>query len=1142
MQKVKPDPDGAANIPETPTSGSTATSHDGNAIEEAFETSVQSIAQEEFGKTSASFGPLGDAADERQQTDKHNSIPLFRSIAPKPCHTPVVRFHPVQTVSPDYTMTSHAPLDADGFISFGGYERYIPYGSRAGRVPRSEYANTVVPHQNLHVSGQTTLRLYQVVPKSRTTLIDPQATSSLKSSLYARRERLAREHEQATLSTSDFTSWNCSHLTTRSKLDSSAPTHASVNFSASLSDQAKTDTPTSDVVLNVNRLRPSAELLTRLGRQLVESQYKRLTVEECGCGKVRHFDTPTENAEESSELLDDATSEFSEDLLAVRESTHLEWRKKPEYPRWNRVRALCSTHQCPFIPSTMFQFHRHLEQGHQRMMRCVVHRDRKPTSLDPDLPAATELALPLIISPHSRTIQRVTCPVCPDFQKPITTVIDHIDRAHPFISASLFAKPFRHFCGICGIMTNTQTGSCRRASSGSYVHYSCSPNTKNVRYAAWANCDAHSLACLMLNPNRHSRLSLSESMVRQLYHSMDYVLSINTGRSRLWTVDTFTLRCTLAVSSLFGELIHIPSRRCTFSLARCDLNEINTQTVPTSSASGSSEPRVVDEMSVSSSSSAPNSPPQTRLSALETLIQPSVIPASGSSEAVLLSVVPALENHSSYPPKRLHSSFITSEPQVKVSRVTADEETPVQHLTDEFNSQQTILVDLTNGDSSEVVRNGSTSLEDLSRNSNDSKPNNPHPSHSSTFIRFDKPSSETFARIPRVLHEVCELCDAFVRSCRQHLIEKHGDHLVNRLKGHPIVCPSCPVMFVELSRFLSHGRIVHQCLMPKEVCDQLPMDRIPTVLRGAALLDLRTLQTHSKHSLRKRTAVPAFVPPNIVTYHKSVSNLPMYSCSVCASAFVSLIHLDLHTTLAGHQYWCALCPFACRKGTDLISHHSAFHQIIAPNVVEPVPVPVVPTNCVNILPKPVPSVLSSILPSQLSSVVGQAQSSLAGHIHPCNMCPVFCLTLEDLNLHRTSVHKCSFLSRPQNTNTTGCQSPSTSANGAPTVIIASGTTPISSTLRQLRPTGVQRTRVIFPNTTSGLNTLLNIRQPVIVRPQNPLTSSTMNFPIHSSSIPSAPVVSSAAASMSDNEDLACPMCDFQSRNRAEVMQHIVDAH
>lgn len=114
---------------------------------------------------------------------------------------------------------------------------------------------------------------------------------------------------------------------------------------------------------------------------------------------------------------------------------------------------------------------------------------------------------------------------------------------------------------------------CHIGSSGSYVHYLCYPNTKSIRYAAWANCDAHSLACLMLNPNRHSRLSLSESMVRQLYQSMDYVLSINSGRSRLWTIDSFTLRCTLAVSSLFGELIHIPSNGNNTSLTRCELDE-----------------------------------------------------------------------------------------------------------------------------------------------------------------------------------------------------------------------------------------------------------------------------------------------------------------------------------------------------------------------------------------------------------------------------------------------------------------------------------------------------------------------------------------------------------------------------------------
>lgn len=123
------------------------------------------------------------------------------------------------------------------------------------------------------------------------------------------------------------------------------------------------------------------------------------------------------------------------------------------------------------------------------------------------------------------------------------------------------------------------------------------------------------------------------------------------------------------------------------------------------------------------------------------------------------------------------------------------------------------------------------------------------------------------------------------------------DQLVCRLNGHPIICPSCPTMFIDLSRFLSHLRLTHYCLVPREVCDQLPMDRIPNILRGASLSDLRTLETYSKQSLRKRTAIPDCVPPNIVTYDKSVSNLPMYSCSVCASAFVSLIHLDLHTTL-----------------------------------------------------------------------------------------------------------------------------------------------------------------------------------------------------------------------------------------------------
>lgn len=167
-------------------------------------------------------------------------------------------------------------------------------------------------------------------------------------------------------------------------------------------------------------------LLLIVGRQLVESQYKKLTFEECGCGKVRHFETPTYGSEKSSELQDNMESGSNDDQLAVRESTHLEWRKKPEHPRWVRVRALCGTHKCPFTPTTMFQFHRHLEQGHQRMWRCSVRRRREPSPMSTELPP--DLTLPLIISPHVRSIQRVTCPVCPDFRNTVSIVVEHIDR------------------------------------------------------------------------------------------------------------------------------------------------------------------------------------------------------------------------------------------------------------------------------------------------------------------------------------------------------------------------------------------------------------------------------------------------------------------------------------------------------------------------------------------------------------------------------------------------------------------------------------------------------------------------------------------------------------------------------------------
>lgn len=201
----------------------------------------------------------------------------------------------------------------------------------------------------------------------------------------------------------------------------------------------------------------------------------------------------------------------------------------------------------------------------------------------------------------------------------------------------------------------------------------------------------------------------------------------------------------------------------------------SNESVPAFSVGGLPEPKVIDEISVSSSSSAANSPIQAKLMALETGTQLNVSSATVYSEAVPISTALSIENHSGYASKRLYNSQSTrkaiSERKPKVPRIAAGEEIYMHHSSKEFSSQQTIMVDLTNGDSSEVECNGSWLA--TARNSN-YKVDTVEVSRLPPFIGSDKFGSSTLARIARVVQEVCELCNAFVRSCRQHLIEKHG--------------------------------------------------------------------------------------------------------------------------------------------------------------------------------------------------------------------------------------------------------------------------------------------------------------------------------------------------------------------------------
>ncbi|VDP86263.1 unnamed protein product [Echinostoma caproni] len=173
MPQVKPDPDGALNTSGPFAFGKTVSSADCEVTESTTETPSTSITGSHSEKLPATRDRIA-VSDESQHTDKQKSSQALRRIAPKPYQPPIVRFHSPLTTSPNLSVTHSTSFDADGFISFGGFERYIPSNNRSMDVPRAEYANTIVPHKNIHVSGRTTLRLYQVVPKSRTTIFLPQ--------------------------------------------------------------------------------------------------------------------------------------------------------------------------------------------------------------------------------------------------------------------------------------------------------------------------------------------------------------------------------------------------------------------------------------------------------------------------------------------------------------------------------------------------------------------------------------------------------------------------------------------------------------------------------------------------------------------------------------------------------------------------------------------------------------------------------------------------------------------------------------------------------------------------------------------------------------------------------------------------------
>ncbi|VEL27673.1 unnamed protein product [Protopolystoma xenopodis] len=148
-------------------------------------------------------------------------------------------------------------------------------------------------------------------------------------------------------------------------------------------------------------------------------------------------------------------------------------------------------------------------------------------------------------------------------------------------------------------------------------------------------------------------------------------------------------------------------------------------------------------------------------------------------------------------------------------------------------------------------------------------------------------------------------------------------------------------------------------------------------------------------------------------------------------------------------------------------------------------------------------------------------------LYSCTFCPVFCLTLNDLALHLSSAHE-----------------------GRTEIPLSLDNSEHSSS----SPTKVSHIHVTIMKQSAGIQPSFSLKKsnpnmsPISTEYRSLFDdlASVVNAPAaNRCSPPQSPVRdfrNCVLASDDVDDDIVCPECDFSSKDRDEVMQHITDTH
>ncbi|CAL8100302.1 unnamed protein product [Calicophoron daubneyi] len=1191
--------------------------------------------------------------------------PLLPKTNRRKSPLPRTRSPPTQTRK--HIAPKHDPKNSV-LISFAAYDQCVPCISQSRRFRRVAYANSLMSQKNITVPSNRGLRMYNILPRSR--LVND-----------ASHPEVPDTNSDVTASMTASSSLNPVDTTVQDLSDGGASSSSDFTSDSSVQNTASDFHAKTHEFVRRLPLRPSCELLVRVGRGLVRSQYERMKDRSCvaegNSGDEAESPVPKRKRSENGKTSDQRASP-DESLLSAPVVSHLEWRKKEIVQRWCHVRAMCSTRMCPYTATSIFALHRHLEQGHQRMVSCLDEmklsvvtpkyqggkstRCRIPSFKPSKVRLDDHFLVPVVTDVTQSVSPTPSCPVCNHCDYSWMVIMKHMNRVHPFVSFGPIQKPVYINCAVCGqcirIDTTLNIPSRLNTAEHGLMHPACFPKPDSHRNASWAAYDAHALTCLMLFPNIRSRILVPVILADLLYRSLDRMLS----PSEIWRTEDLALRCSLAVSSLYGELVEgvtgdvsvenlkppnsvtrsQPEQAikniCKPTKSRMDLVDALqpcTQSIPKAPQGEElreNRKRLIQPFNPSCSKSAtttthsvppviapkmnfrlilppanstnlnpgkfvlaPSSALRTPQTILPAVVTPSVvIPPNPQmvSQNALFSIQqnilpqthpPALQVISSQSLSSIGRTDIElpRSPPVALSTTAS---VPISRSP----AKSVVSIDLTRDHTSYtsppktiVTENPSSSLDSkrdalqAHRLSGKMKRSNPVISSMCVLCELHVPTAPLERRrhlvtVHRVqlgaaptfhclhcgqlfwtseectCHQVvsCESCSSF-NICKStyylHWVLCHQLNLFKLLRDRPLSCKLCDFKCTSIQIFTTHLREQHYSVIPLDLLRKfgqlyftpLELDSCPFV-RSTELIPLYTMTTNKRKPLANVRALP----PPIVSYDPDDLRRQIFMCSVCNAQFISVTYCDLHMVQAGHQYFCPLCPYSSDRAATLCAHHTSVHLNEIQGASGPSEkgfkifrVDSFDINKVSKTVIPLPNSVSSpsLPPSSNPPADANILHTVApmSQFHACDKCPVFCLTMEDLDTHRQTAHSCSPISttvvRSSNSTPPVCASDHSQQTKG---IIENTATSIQSNPRPGDTTPSRSVVVSCPAVADTLITSRSVNEVTVPRnPRDQLLSSPIK-------IKTEPI----------EDEFFCPLCEFRSTTRSEIMQHVVDAH